>query len=273
MKNIFRIIVSLILATAITGLSAANVFCAEEGSKKMEKKYQSLSVATYNIKDGRHKIDDAAEKRTVRENLENIAKLIVQYSPDIIGLQEVDNMADRTGKVDQIKLLSELTGYPYYQFTKAINIKGGEYGHAILSRYPIVSHDVVVLPAFKSGQEQRALSHAVIDVNGKLVNFYNTHINSGKDGTSADVFSRIGNATAGVESAILTGDFNSNYKDGFFAALKTFKFINHGNYLTTAGSSIDNIGYTKDFTVELYGVASEDYSDHLMVYTVLKFEK
>jgi len=235
----------------------------------------TLTIATYNIKDGRHKIDDKADRRTIMQNLENIAKEIIKYSPDIVGFQEVDKNTQRTDRQDQIKLLAEMTGYPYYKFTKAIDYQGGGYGHAILSRYPIVSYDATAIPAFKSGQEKRALAHAVIDVDGTHVNFFNTHINSGSDGTSQHAFDNIANVITKFDNAIQVGDFNARYSTGYYSTFKGFKCVNVGNHVTTAdnGNSIDNICYTNEFKVLCSSVAPEENSDHFLVYAVFSFKR
>ena len=46
---------------------------------------------------------------------------------------------------DSIKILSESSGLPYYQFFKAIDLSGGEYGLGVLSRYPIVESESMQL--------------------------------------------------------------------------------------------------------------------------------
>ncbi len=51
---------------------------------------------------------------------------------------------ERLGYIDETKEISELAGYEYYAFSKAISLGDGEYGTAILSRYPIESFEVIV---------------------------------------------------------------------------------------------------------------------------------
>ena len=278
MKRIFKTALSLVTALCMTCSMIAPVFAEEKDEavtvdKDLEE--QSLSIMTYNIKDGRHKIDDSTDRRTIDQNLTNIAKEIIKYAPDIVGFQEVDNNTIRTNKQDQIKILAEKTGYPYYKFTKAIDYQGGGYGHAILSRYPIESCTSTTIPVFKKGQELRALSHAVIDVNGTKINFFNTHINSGNDGTSQHSFDEIAKVITKFDNAILTGDFNARYSTGYFNTFKGFKCVNMGNHVTTAdnGNSIDNICYTKEFSVVCSAVAPEEHSDHYLVYGLLTFKR
>ena len=275
MKNAVKTTLSLVMTLSLICSMLAPVFAAKtEPKADIDLEEHTLSIMSYNIKDGRHRIDDKAANVTIDGNLSNIAKEVLKYAPDIVGFQEVDYNTERTNRQDQIKLLAEKTGYPYYQFTKAIDYQGGGYGHAILSRYPIVSYNATRIPAFKAGQEVRALAHAVIDVNGTEVNFFNTHINSGADGTSQHAFDKIAEVITKFDNAILTGDFNSKYTAGFFKAFDGFKCVNVGNHVTTpGGSSIDNICYTKEFRAVCSGIGTEPHSDHYLLYGVFTFKR
>ncbi len=78
-------------------------------------------------------------------DIDAIARVINDAHPDIVALQEVDKGTARSGAIDEAKLLAEKTGLQY-QFYKAIDHDGGEYGLAILSRYPLKATKLVPLP-------------------------------------------------------------------------------------------------------------------------------
>ena len=64
-------------------------------------------------------------------------------------------------------------------FVKTIDLEGkdhpfGEYGIMLLSRFPIIRAEAVLLPSEKV--EQRAYIRAEIDVDGDVLTFYNTHL-------------------------------------------------------------------------------------------------
>ena len=65
-------------------------------------------------------------------------------------------------------------------FGKNIDLQGGEYGNAILSRFPIVEHQHTRYRVSISG-EQRGLLSAVIGVPGREVLLLNTHLDFKKD--------------------------------------------------------------------------------------------
>ncbi|WP_316819848.1 endonuclease/exonuclease/phosphatase family protein [Pedobacter gandavensis] len=110
-------------------------------------------------------------------DLPAIAKVINQHTPDLVALQEIDKLTKRTGQIDQLKQLAELTGM-FYFFSKGIDFEGGEYGVGILSKYPIKNATRYPLPS-KEGLEAEARSLALIQVsmtNGKPLTFACTHL-------------------------------------------------------------------------------------------------
>lgn len=86
--------------------------------------------------------------------------------PDIIAFQEIDYFTDREGnfrKKDMIMELAEELGmFPY--FGKAINYRNGEYGNAILSRYPLIECGNVILPAPSGSKEQRVCTWGMVQL-------------------------------------------------------------------------------------------------------------
>jgi endonuclease/exonuclease/phosphatase family metal-dependent hydrolase len=77
--------------------------------------------------------------------------VINRQRPDLVTLQEVDRGARRTGRVDQAAELARLTGMAP-AFGAFMDYDGGEYGMAILSRWPVVE---VVNERLPDGAEPR----------------------------------------------------------------------------------------------------------------------
>ena len=107
-----------------------------------------LRVASYNLKSG------------LETSLDQVASAIEQLSPDIIGLQEVDRFVDRTGKVDQAKVLADRLGYQEI-YAAAIDRGGGSYGIALLTRLPVASVNRVNLTALGSYEPRVAIDAQV----------------------------------------------------------------------------------------------------------------
>lgn len=156
-----KIVLSLFFILSILTFGSEKVLM----NGKVEGKKPTLKVMTYNI---------AAGANNFKVDLKKTAEAIKAVNPDIIGVQEVDRLTNRSGKVDQAQVLANLTGYNLV-FGKTIDFDGGEYGIAILSKHPILNHYQIELP---SSDEQRIALIAQIEVPGFEVpiTYINTHL-------------------------------------------------------------------------------------------------
>lgn len=127
---------------------------------------KQLRVLTYNIHHGRG-MDG-------RVDLERIAKIVVDSKADLVALQEVDNKTQRTGGIDQTAQLAKLTGL-HGRFAKAIDFEGGQYGQALLTRWPITSLEVDFLPVEPNG-EKRMIVKGSMEIDGRELQFCTVHL-------------------------------------------------------------------------------------------------
>ncbi|MEW5894645.1 MAG: endonuclease/exonuclease/phosphatase family protein [Candidatus Omnitrophota bacterium] len=67
---------------------------------------------------------------------QRIAEVIDIYEPDIIALQELDVECHRTRYLHQPEVIAQYLNY-HYKFYSHMEIEGGRYGNAVLSRYPM----------------------------------------------------------------------------------------------------------------------------------------
>jgi endonuclease/exonuclease/phosphatase family metal-dependent hydrolase len=121
-----------------------------------------LRVMTFNIQSG-------------RQGLDKVAGLIRSAAPDIVALQEVDVHTRRAGGVDQSAELSQRTGLPYYAHFRTTSLYGGDYGVAILSRFPLESVEQQPLPV-EPGAEPRTVARILMHMHGQEVSVYVTHL-------------------------------------------------------------------------------------------------
>lgn len=130
-----------------------------------------LKVMSYNI----HRGNPPGQASNVID-LQATANVIKAQKPDLVCLNEVDKNTRRSGvNVDEAKELGRLTGM-YYYFAKAMDYDGGQYGDAVLSRFPIIDSVRYALPFEKAGSEPRDIAMITIEVNGKKILFASTHL-------------------------------------------------------------------------------------------------
>jgi endonuclease/exonuclease/phosphatase family metal-dependent hydrolase len=158
-----------------------------------------LRVMTFNIRHGRG-VDEAV-------NLERTAERIRALAPDVVGLQEVDQKVGRSGGVDEPEELGRRLGM-HAAFGRFLDLQGGRYGMAILSRRPIRRSWSIELP---QGNEPRvALAAEIEGPGGEPVRIVNVHF----DWVQDDTF-RFAQASALAKELrgwevpyVLLGDFN-----------------------------------------------------------------
>jgi len=175
----------------------------------------TLRVMSYNIHHG--------EGLDGKVDLERIAKLITDARADVVGLQEVDRGVTRTQRRDLPDELAKRTGMSVY-FEKNLPYQGGEYGNAVLTRFPIKRAKNTHYKMLRPG-EQRGVQQVVLDVHGREVLVLNTHIDFRPD--DAERMLNTGElkaivAAAGAMPVVMTGDFNAAPESRVIATIGTF---------------------------------------------------
>ena len=253
--------------TLLAGATVAG--CATGGSRKPG---PTLRALTYNIHHG--------EGLDGQLDLIRIAQSIKDSNADLVALQEVDRGADRTGRRDLLNEIAFHTGLTPL-FGKNIPLQGGEYGNAILSRYPIRKSSNLLYQSVGGG-EQRGLLQAEVDVDGHPVVFCSTHLDHrADDATRRACIPEILKAAASHPGLpfILAGDFNdqpgsrfdvemnSHFKDAWRLA----GISGGGTYPTNhPDRRIDFIWIQGPIKALAAEVRSGDGSDHLPLLATLQ---
>lgn len=166
-----------------------------------------LRVLSYNI--------HHAEGMDRKLDVPRIAEVIRSVQPDLVAVQEVDKLVQRTQNVDQPAELARLTQM-HVVFGANIKLQGGHYGNAVLSKYPVAQHTNHLLPSLDDG-EQRGVIEALITVPDLQtpLRLYATHLDYRADEAerlaSADMINKL---IAGfpAQPALLAGDLNATPK-------------------------------------------------------------
>jgi len=169
-----------------------------------------MTIVSYNIK---HGLNMQKELK-----LEDTAKLLQSLKADVIALQEVDHETTRSAKVNQPEFLGKALGM-HYVFGKAMDLEGGGYGQAILSKYPILESKMHRLPG--DGEPRIALEVVVEPVKGKKVSFVSVHLDYRSEAKRQPQVKFLLEALQEVKHpVVLLGDFNATPKA---ESIKMFK--------------------------------------------------
>ncbi|WP_270089996.1 endonuclease/exonuclease/phosphatase family protein [Sphingobacterium sp. SYP-B4668] len=133
---------------------------------------EPIKVMSYNIR-----IASPPSKGWGITEIDSIAAVINRSKPDLVALQEVDVRTSRSGKeLDQAQKLGELTGMHAF-FSKAVDRSEGDYGVAILSRFPVVRADAYRIYSPDSTlNENRALAVVEVKLEGGALIFASFHL-------------------------------------------------------------------------------------------------
>lgn len=241
----------------------------------------TLRILTYNIYHG--------ETTDGRVDMNLFASIIREMQPDLVSLQEVDKNAKRTGVIDITEELSRRTGLKGY-FVKHRDFQGGEYGNAILSRFPV--GDVDVIKGFKSAppsgtpnaNENSGITIPCAKVTlskGTEIIFNCTHLSTKLEDRQRQSRQLLDYYLAeGRAPMIITGDLNAEphheeikalFQD-FVEADTTFK----NTFSTRTGlvKKIDYILYPRNKqweVLETKVICRGDASDHCAFFAVLRY--
>lgn len=185
---------------AVLGLAAAVVALGGEPAARPAGK--TLRVLSYNI--------HHAEGTDGKLDLARIAGVIKAAEPDLVAVQEVDRNTTRTNKVDQAAELARRTGL-HGEFARAIDLQGGGYGQAILSRWPLKSVKVHTLPG-KKGQETRIAVEARVEPgDGRpALTFVGTHFQHDDPAIREQQAAKVNELFGSTDNpVILAGDLNA----------------------------------------------------------------
>jgi endonuclease/exonuclease/phosphatase family metal-dependent hydrolase len=157
-----------LFAVLLIALTGAGVFRSPAAriSVNPAASTHTLRVMTYNIHVG-----IGMDKKL---DLARIAAVINSQKPDLVGLQEVDRGVQRTQRIDEIVEIAKLTRMNY-DFAFNLRYQGGQYGVAILSRFPIMSMDHRLFQNIREA-ERRGFIRGEVIVGGRVINFVTTHL-------------------------------------------------------------------------------------------------
>ena len=248
----------LLMAAAIQGLS-------------QQPESFTLRIMTYNIYHG--------ETTDGRVDMDIFASIINEMKPDLVALQEVDKNVQRTGVIDITKELSDRTGLKGY-FVKHRDFQGGEYGNAILSRFPVV--DIDAIAGYRSGENGITIPFTRIRLaKGTEIVFNCTHLSTKFEDRARQARQLLDYyLSSDREPMIITGDLNAEpHHDEIRLLLEEFAeadttFANTFSTRSELVKKIDYILYPRNDqwqVLETKVICRGDASDHCAFFAVLQY--
>ena len=205
-----------------------------------------------------------------------------RYSIDYAGLQEIDRNTSRN-PYDMMEALTTNTRFVDFAFNKNMDFQGGEYGIGILSSTPIKEKSGGLYKVLGS-EEPRGWVRSVIEIDGKEVAFYDTHLSTEDEACISNMKEIIKLMDEDpLEYVILTADFNCN-REWMYPFLENYNMANgkDGNWYATSGDDYTDIASSESYgldniitsrnieVVDFKVVDSMDLSDHNFIYIDLK---
>lgn len=180
---------------------------SEIESKARAPSVKTLRMLTYNVH-GCVGLDG-------KTSAERIARVIARQGADVVALQEIDVGRNRSGKIDQAERIAGQLGMTFH-FHSPLSLPEGQYGNAILSRYPLKVMRMDTLPRLKKGRlfEPRGALWVEIDVNDIKVNVITSHLSLWPAERLLQADALLGSDWSGSAACqgpiVLCGDFNAN---------------------------------------------------------------
>lgn len=215
-------------------------------------------------------------------DLARTAAAIADLDADLVGLQEVDrNWAGRSGFADQAVDLANSLGM-HLAFGASLNRRRrrpvgaphGQYGNALLSRFPIRDIRTTLLPRPRGG-ERRALLHSEVVVHGVALRCLVTHLQHlTRTERLAQAEAINTTVTDQDRPTVLVGDLNSAPGSAEIQALTEHLVDAWPNAGVGTGCTysaqtpflrIDYVLASPDIAIEQVRVVTTDASDHLPV--------
>lgn len=223
---------------------------------------RTVQMMSYNIRNGKGMDGE--------RDLERIARVIRQSGAQIVALQEIDSLTQRSGRSNVMQELASLTGLNP-SFASAIPYQGGAYGIGILSVQKPISCQRIPLPG---AEEARVLLLA--DFGTYAVACTHWSLTQADRAKSVEIIKTL---FADIDKPIiLAGDLNCLPQSAEIAQMSDLlQLLNNPGQLTFPSNipdrCIDYLFGTKDkvkvLDCKVYQAAGTA-SDHLPIYARLK---
>ena len=112
----------------------------------LQSSFSTLRVSSWNLLNGRSLVDGSATRQTLEHGF---SRFLEEFTPDLLAIQEVDDLQPRSDGIHQTKVIADLMGTEYWHYQPTLfGTPGGEwstteqaesptYGIALISRIEV----------------------------------------------------------------------------------------------------------------------------------------
>jgi endonuclease/exonuclease/phosphatase family metal-dependent hydrolase len=224
----------IILFTAILVINIVSIGVVAQNSRVDSTQDPNPTIMIWNIHNAIGDDDIISIDRIIED--------IAQYSPEIIGLNEVDLGALKTASIDIPSYIAhKLYMYYFYGYTFYKH-----YGNVILSKYPILEADIIPLPLAVSSAEPRSLIKAKLQISTSIWSVFITHLSTEEEDRLFQVpfiISEIEKEPT-FEKIVWMGDFNFEPSSTEYSLINSTSSL---NFTDTYRFLNSDPGYTGHF--------------------------
>lgn len=167
-----------------------------------------LTVVSYNIRQGRD-VEGVLD-------LDRIAAVIRAQNPDLVALQEVgrhwsaeSDFRDQPAELERLLDMASVFGANLDRDPREPGGPRRQYGTAILSAWPVLESENILLPRASTDNEQRGVLVADVDLDGEPFRIYNAHLDVSADDRRLQVAAILDDADTPSPPHVLLGDLNA----------------------------------------------------------------
>ncbi len=279
-----RILGSILLVffPLVTQATGESLRWCKTGDETESLPVDRIRVLSLNISHGRNTSPNQllVSKSKTYENLDRIAELLVDQSPDVVALQEADAASRWSGKFDHVAYLGEQAGLECGLHGLHSRTWISNYGTALLSDIrPMVYTSMPFAPSWPS--KQKGFVWATFDWTAgdqvRSITFVSVHLDFLRDKVRDSQIDEISAELARIDGPLVVmGDLNSEWNDPASQVKRLADELDlyayepdkegMGTYKGRDGKRLDWILISRELEFINYRLLPDIVSDHLAVY-------
>lgn len=245
----------------------------------------SLTLVSVNLAHGRKSSLNQWLVSTgkTHNNLGDIAAFLRRNDADVVALQEADSPSPWSGKFHHVDYLAQQARFPFYVYTEHARLWMGNYGTAVLSKWPVASALGLTFastpPTASKGFTLAQIQWPLGERKPALIDVVSVHLDFSRESVRIQQLDELVAVLRGRENPlIIMGDFNSEWLAERYlvdsiadkSALHVYQ-VSSEDLSTYKDKRLDWILVSKDLEFVSYRVATDVLSDHRAVVAQVRF--